>query len=133
MADVIDNVMVFDAPLTQAEAAELLQSTSALGGLPTPEGRLVWYAPLDTDTPAPTGAAQASGRRTAAAADSVGFTRWVGVLKVGASDVAPFGVHVAGSAAWDVAVGLATSATDDTAAAQHAQFAAESDQRLRVR
>lgn len=132
MADVVDNVMVFADRLTDAEAAALLVATTPLGGLPAPEGRLVWWAPLDCDAPNPLGGALATGRRSAAAPDSLGFTRWVGALRTGAAEIAPFGLQVAG-VGWDVCVGLATSATDDTAADQHAQFAAESDQRLRVR
>lgn len=43
----IDNVGILTSALTDAEAATLSGATTALGGLPQPEGLLNWYAPFD--------------------------------------------------------------------------------------
>ena len=97
MADVIDHAMIFDGWMTDAEAAALLTATTPLGGLPLPEGRLVWFAPMDGDTPNPVAGSFATGRLSTTAADSLGFTRWVAVLKNGATSVDPLAVQFAGS------------------------------------
>lgn len=133
MADVVDHAMIFDGWMTDAEAAALLTSTSPLGGLPEPEGRLVWFAPMDGDTPNPVAGSFAGGRRATSAADSLGFTRFVAVLRNGAASVDPLALQFASSTGADFGVGLATSGTDDTVAAMHNQLAGESGQQLRVR
>lgn len=139
LGGVLDNLMVFDGPLTDAESTALLASSTALGGLPSPEGRLVWHAPFDADVK-PLGSALTAGRRYQATAeggatrdpDDNGLTKGLGVLRSVATSRTPFGVILPGTT-FEVGAFLATTEAQDDVAHHHQQFAATSEQELRVR
>ena len=139
LGGVIDNLMVFDGPVSVGEAVTLLSSSSPLGGLPSPEGRLIWYAPLDADV-SPVGSLLTTGLRYQAT-DELGATPVVTdsglslglcVLRAVAVARTPFAVHLSGTV-FEVGALLATDEDEDALADQHNQFAAVSRQTLRMR
>lgn len=129
---VIDNEMVFDRFLTDAEMAAVLLSSSPLEGLAilraagTAEGSLVWYAPFDT-TPIPGFSALAAGVAyettvdggSVRAPDANGLTRGLAYLNPGGSG--------------GIGAFLATTSDQDDIADHQAQFAAEFTQSVRIR
>lgn len=134
----IENVLLFERALAAAEWTRLAGAAHRLDGLPKPEGHLVWYAPFAA-RPAPVGSAVTSGRRYESTAEN-GATRspdvW-GLTKAVASLEAvtaglPFGITGTGEHLNALAY-LATTDTQDDLADHHAQYAAASEQELRVR
>jgi hypothetical protein len=125
---VIDNLMLFSDRLTDDEASTLSAASTALGGLPDPEGRLVWYGSFDP-SPTPTAGALTTGLIGDSSADANGITRAVAALDRG---VVASGVGLSlGSTEARLAAIVAVAG--DAAADQQAQFAAENTQQLRVR
>lgn len=135
----VDNAQIFEDRLTDLERTTLLDATSGLDGLPSPEGRLVWHAPFDA-RPLPAGSSFASGRRfeataedgTTRNADADGLTKAIAVLETGAVALPGLVLGHPGSLL-DAAVFFATTGTQDDIADQHAQFAAANEQEIRVR
>ncbi len=135
---VIDNLMLFDRFLTDAEADALSGATSALGGLPSPVGDLVWYAPYDARLE-PIGSAMTSGRRSEVTTSGGstrrsenGLTKALAAVDNDVLAAETFGMGLAGSSV-SIAAYLATTDPNDDLADHHQQFAAESEQQLRVR
>lgn len=132
---VIDNLMGFSDALSDTEVAALATAVSRLAGLPTPEGRLVWYVPFDP-RPVPLASPLASGRRYEATA-SGGSSRFPGLTKalaaLDAAVVRADGLTLAAAQGSDLAAYLATTDDEDDLADHHAQLAAENSQEVRVR
>ena len=135
---VMDDLMIFDGPLLVPEAASLVAAAGPLDNLPDPEGRLIWYAPFDARAQ-PLGSQLAVGRRFEATTeggatrhpDEWGMTKGLAALgAVGA--ISPFGISATGTRL-DAVAFLATSAPGDDVADYHVQFAAASEQEVRVR
>ena len=139
LGGVLDNLMVFDGPLTDAEVTTLLSSPTALGGLPTPEGRLIWYAPFDADV-VPLGSAMAGGRRYQATteggatrdADDDGLTKGLGVLRSVVTPRSPFAVILPGTVL-EVGAFLATAEDQDDIEDHHRQLGAASEEKVAMR
>lgn len=136
---IIDHPELFEDALTDAEAATRAAATSGLDDLPSPEGRLIWWASFDPRT-IPAGSAYATGRRYEATVqggstrnpDSLGFTRALAALR-SASYGSGDGLAIAALAEHEVAAYLATTTTHDDVADLQAQFAASQFQEVRVR
>lgn len=139
VAGVLDNMMLFEDRLTDTERATLLTATTALGGLPSPLGRLVWHAAFDA-RPTPLGSLLATGRRYEATvengatrnADADGFTKAIALLDSSVVAVSPFGVG-SGGELLEAALFLATTGTLDDLADQHSQYVTASEQEIRIR
>lgn len=114
---VIDSHMGIEDRITDAEFATLAAANGPLEGLPSPESRLVWYGPFDA-TPLPTFTTEANGRVVDAETDTAGLTKALAYLDAGHTDVAAL---------------LATAGSLDGLVDHHAQFSAESEQKVRVR
>ncbi len=135
----VDNLMIFADALTDAEALALAAATTATGGLPSNEGRLVWYAPLDT-LPVVLGAPVTTGRTYEAtveggatrAPDANGLTKGIAALSSTVAKTTGLAVTKAGGQ-MEVCAFLAVVATGDDLADHHAQFGAESEQLLLLR
>lgn len=134
-----DNFLLFDAYLTNAEVADLAEATSRLDGLPSPESHLVWHFPGDP-RPVPLRSALDTGRLFEATSedgatrspDEWGLTKGLAVLSADA--VALDGFEIAAlSECFEIAAFLATTATGDDLEDHHLQFAAASEQEVRVR
>lgn len=136
---VLDNIMLFAGYLSDAELVDLAAAANRLDGLPSPESRLVWHLPGDP-RPVQAGSAYADGRRFEATAeggstrspDAAGLTRAVCVLDDAAAAITGLGI-TATVEQLDVGAFLATTGTLDDLADHHAQFAAASEQEVRVR
>lgn len=137
---VFDNLMLFDGYLTDAEVASLAAAVSRLDGLPSPEARLVWHVPGDA-RPILRRSAASNGRIHEATAelgatrspDEWGLTKGVAWLR---SDVSPVAVGLGAGGSdeeLDFAAVLATTGTLDDLVDHHEQFAAASEQEVRVR
>lgn len=131
---VIDNVQLFDA-LSDAEAAALSTSATALGSLPN-EGRMVWYAPFDAK-PIPLGSLLTDGLMyetttdggSTRAPDVTGLTKGLAVLR----DVGAKAPGLALEGADEVLAFVATGSANDDLDDHHNQFAAVYEQEVRVR
>lgn len=138
LSGVVDNVMIFEDLLSNADAAALSAAATALGGLPASEGRLVWYAPFDAGIH-PVGSVVGNGRRYETTAvggttrnpDGASLTKAIAMLPTGTAS-GDFGMVGSGTTV-DFGVYLATTATADDLADHHNQLAAQSEQELRVR
>lgn len=136
---VLDNIMVFDGYMSDAELVNLAAASNRLDGLPSPESRLVWHLPGDP-RPVQAGSAYASGRRfestteggATRSPDAAGLTRAVCVLDDAAVVITGLGISAAVEQL-DIGAFLATTGTLDDLADHHAQFAAASEQEVRVR
>lgn len=127
----IDNVMFILGALSAAEAEAILAASTALGGLPHPESRLVMHLPFDV-TAVPRGRPADQGWREDDEGLEEGLVKGLVSMSDDAEDLGSFGL-AATTDVWDVAAILGAPATGDTVAAQRRQFAAESRQELRVR
>lgn len=129
----LDEMLVFAGRLTDSQVEALANAAVQLEGVPSTP-RPVWYAPFDVNGLAPTPDAVGSGRRVELGPDPIiGMSRMVAALTaiVAGTDFAvasPSSVTVI-----DVMAGLATAATEDGAADLHDQFAAASEQEIRIR
>jgi len=138
-AGVIDNVQIFEDRLSDGERATLLGGATGLAGLPSPEGRLVFYVPFDARLD-PVASTLTSGRRyesTVAGGatrnpDSDGLTKALYVLSSAVLTADGFAIGL-GEDVLEAAAALATTATSDDLADQHAQLAAANDQQVRSR
>lgn len=115
---VIDNDMLFDGWLSEAEFETLAAATYALDGLPQPEARLVWYAPFDAEPLPAMPVIYGTGRSVDPVTDDAGFQKMIGVLD---------GAHLHAVAA------LARDAANESPADQHNQAAVAAEQTVRVR
>lgn len=135
---VIDNAMLFEDFLTETERAALALSSTALGSLPQPDARRIWYLPADV-TPIPLGGELLTGRRFQAttegggvsSVDAWGMTKGLGGIGA-VTAVSPFGIEATGSrvhfGAW-----LSTDNDEDDAPDYHSQLMAQSRNQLTVR
>lgn len=119
---VIDNVMVFEDRLSDAEFDALAGADTSLDGLPTNEGRMAWYAPLDT-APVPAAPFYSGAAMAQTSVDADGFMRFLFCLDSSVLDAGNF--TLSGTAPVEMAAGLATAAATDDAAHQLQQFRAE--------
>lgn len=113
----VDNGMIFDDWISDAEFEALAAATYALDGLPAPESRLIWYGPFDAQ-PLPTLGAEVDGRQVDPLVDGNGLQKVIAYLDDGHAATAAY---------------LARSALQDDVVDHHNQLAAESEQHTRVR
>lgn len=136
----IGHARILYGRLTDSEAAALALAATRLADQPTAEGRVAWYAPLDT-VPQPGGSPQDTGRiyettvdgGTTRAPVGDGLTRAFAVTDSTYPKVAGLAIATETDTDGEIAALIATAATLDDVDDQQAQFAAESEQQVRIR
>lgn len=129
---------VYEQRMDDAEAGASVLVASLLDALPTPEARLALYASLE-NTLEPFGSAYASGRRFEVTTDGGatrnpdenGLTKALAALDRRAVALPGLAVGLGGTG--ELLVYLATTDPSDDLADVHAQWAAASEQRVRIR
>lgn len=128
----VSNAMLFDGPLTVAEANALAVSATRLGGIPSPWSRLVAFWPFEA-VPVPLGSTLTSGRRFEAttdggstrAPDANGLTKGIAALTSASSATSGDGFGLSVTTKQLVAGAyLATSAAYDDLDDHHLELAA---------
>lgn len=115
---VIDNDMLFDGWVTEAEFETLVAGTYALDGLPRPYSRLVGYAPFDAEPLPAMSSAFGSGRSVDPTTDAAGFQKMIGFLD---------------NSRRRAVAALARDATHERPSDLHDQAAAAAEQTFRLR